>query len=127
MYKNSLNPKGDVVTIPGASKLHVKLYYSTESVSYDWACVWAGSHPDYTAYGNYSSSKLGTISGKIGGGSKTSMPATPIEGDIDGDSVTFGFRSDSSYDYYGYYAVVTGKDANENAIKDKKEKDTEWH
>ena len=38
----------DIVTIPGASKLHVKLYCSTESTSYDWACVWAGSHPDYS-------------------------------------------------------------------------------
>ena len=105
-YSNNLSTN-DIVTIPGASKLHVKLYYSTESVSWDWACVWAGSHPDYTAYGNYSSSKLGTTSGKIGGGAKTSMPATPIEGDIDGDTVTFGFRSDSSNNYYGYYAVVT--------------------
>ena len=107
-YSNDLNTNGDVVTIPGASKLHVKLYYSTESTSYDWACVWAGSHPDYTAYGNYSSSKLGSFSGKIGGGYKTSMSdANVIEGDIDGDTVTFGFRSDSSDPYYGYYAVVT--------------------
>ena len=105
-YSNNLSTN-DVVTIPGASKLHVKLYCSTESVSWDWACVWAGSHPDYTAYGNYSSSKLGTTSGKIGGGAKTSMPATPIEGDIDGDTVTFGFKSDGSGTYYGYYAVVT--------------------
>ena len=105
-YSNNLSTN-DVVTIPGASKLHVNLYCSTESISYDWACVWAGSHPDYTAYGNYSSSKLGTTSGKIGGGAKTSMPATPIEGDIDGDTVTFGFRSNSSNNYYGYYAVVT--------------------
>ena len=106
-YANSISTN-DVVTIPGASKLHVKLYYSTESTSYDWVCVWAGSHPDYTAYGNYSSSKLGSFSGKIGGGYKTSMSdANVIEGDIDGDTVTFGFRSDSSDPYYGYYAVVT--------------------
>ena len=110
----------DVVTIPGASKLHVKLYYSTESVSYDWACVWAGSHFDYTASGNYSSSKLGTISGEIGDGGATSMSdADVIEGDIDGDSVTFGFRSDGSGDYYGYYAVVTGYDENGKQIQEK--------
>ena len=119
-YNNYLDTN-DIVTIPGASKLHVKLYCSTESVSYDWACVWAGSHPDYTADGNYSSSKLGSSSGKIGdNGYKTSMPATPFEeGDIDGDSVTFGFRSDGSVGYYGYYAVVTGKDADGNAITHK--------
>ena len=116
-YSNNLSTN-DVVTIPGASRLHVKLYCSTESTSYDWACVWAGSHPDYTAYGNYSSSKLGTKAGKIGGGRKTSMSnITPIEGDIDGDTVTFGFRSDGSGQYYGYYAVVTGRDAGGNEIK----------
>ena len=123
-YSNNLSTN-DVVTIPGASKLHVKLYYSTESTSYDWACVWAGSHPDYTAYGNYSSSKLGSSSGKIGGGEKTSMPATPIEGDIDGDTVTFGFRSDGGAGYYGYYAVVTGYDADGNAVKAKALSDTD--
>ena len=125
-YSNNLNTN-DIVTIPGASKLHVKLYCSTESTSYDWACVWAGSHPDYTAGGNYSSSKLGSSSGKIGdNGYKTSMPATPFEeGDIDGDSVTFGFRSDGSIGYYGYYAVVTGKDADGNDIKAKVPSDTD--
>jgi hypothetical protein len=106
-YSDRLNTN-DVVTIPGASKLHVKLYCSTESKSYDWVCVWAGNHPDYTANGNYSSSKLGSSSGQIGNGKKMSMSdITPIEGDIDGDSVTFGFRSDGSVGYYGYYAVVT--------------------
>ena len=123
-YSNNLSTN-DVVTIPGASKLHVNLYCSTESTSYDWACVWAGSHPDYKADGNYSSSKLGTTSGKIGGGAKTSMPATPIEGNIDGDTVTFGFRSDGSAGYYGYYAVVTGYDADGNAVKAKALSDTD--
>ena len=33
--------------------------------------------------------------------------ANIIEGDIDGDTVTFGFRSDGGIGYYGYYAVVT--------------------
>lgn len=123
-YSNNLSTN-DVVTIPGASKLHVKLYCSTESTYYDWACVWAGSHPDYTAYGNYSSSKLGTKSGKIGDGRKTSMSdITPIEGDIGGDTVTFGFTSDSGVGYYGYYAIVTGRDAGGNEIKPKEYSDT---
>ena len=118
-YADSISTN-DVVTFPGASKLHVKLYYSTESTKYDWTCVWAGNHADYTAKNNYSSSKLGSASGKIGGGAKTSMSgATVAEGDIDGDTVTFGFRSDSSGAYYGYYAVVTGYNANGNAITQK--------
>ena len=118
-YSNNLSTN-DVVTFPGASRLHVKLYCSTESTSYDWACVWAGSHPDYTAEGNYSSSRLGTKSGKIGDGQRRSMSGiTPIEGDIDGDTVTFGFRSDGSGQYYGYYAVVTGDDADGKTIMSK--------
>ena len=124
-YSDNLSAN-DIVTIPGASKLHVKLYYSTESTDYDWVCVWAGSHLDYTANGNYSSSKLGTKSGKIGDGRATSMSgANVIEGDIDGDTVTFGFRSDYSGTYYGYYAIVTGKDADGNDIKAKVPSDTD--
>jgi surface protein len=94
-----------VVTIPGSPSLTVKITYGGESNSYDWACVWAGSHPEYTAYNNYSSS----VSNKLGGGSYTSASNTKTY-TIDGDSVTFGFRSDGSVcgDGYGYYAVITG-------------------
>lgn len=95
-----------VVTIPGASSLHVKIIYGGESSSYDWVCMWKGSHPEYTAYNNYSSS----ITGKLGGGNHTAASNTK-EYDVDGDTVTFGFRSDVSVwgDGYGYYAVVTPK------------------
>ena len=107
-YANNLKTKADVVSIPGAKSLHVTMYCSTESTSYDWACVWAGNHPDYTADGNYSSSELGATTGKFGGGRQTSKSkATVYEGDIAGDTVTFAFRSDGSAAYYGYYAVVT--------------------
>lgn len=92
--------KTEVVTIPGVKALNVSITYQTEGTSYDWACVWEGSHPEYTAYSNYSSS----LSKKLGGKTKTTVNYT-----IPGDSVTFGFRSDSSVgSYYGYYAVVTG-------------------
>lgn len=116
-YSNNLDTN-DVVTIPGAKRLHVKIYYSTESTSYDWACVWAGNHDDYDPKINYSSSKLGVVSGKIGGGKEnTKDKASVLEGDIDGNAVTFGFRSDSSVGFYGYYAVVTGYDENNNPIQ----------
>ncbi len=116
-YANNLNTN-EVITIPGATSLHVKLYYSTESTSYDWVCVWAGSHPEYTAASNYSSSKLGTKTSKIGGGQKTTFgDATLIEGDIEGDSVTFGFKSDGSTAYYGYYAVITGEGCSVNDLR----------
>lgn len=89
----------DVVTVPGATKLSVDIMYQTESTSYDWACVWAGNHPEYTAYSNYGSS----VSGKLGGTTKKT-----VHYDVEGDSVTFGFRSDGSENgYYGYHAVVT--------------------
>lgn len=118
VYNNSLN-ETNVVTIPGASRLHVELYYSTESTSYDWACVWAGNHSDYNPYTNYQSSQLGSVTGKIGDGNKSTSynSASVLEGDINGDAVTFGFRSDSSGGYYGYYAVVTGYDQNNNPVQ----------
>lgn len=87
-YGNSLNLV-DVVTIPGAMSLHVKIIYGGESSSYDWVCMWEGAHPDYTASANYGSS----ITGRLGGGSHTSSSNTK-EYDVDGSSVTFGFRSD---------------------------------
>ena len=98
-YANNLN-LNDVITIPGATKLHVKITYGGESERYDWVCMWEGNHPDYTAYNNWGSS----VTGKLGGQKDTKTY------DITGDTVTFGFRSDGSGcgNGYGYYAVVTG-------------------
>ncbi|WP_051646926.1 BspA family leucine-rich repeat surface protein [Sharpea azabuensis] len=103
----------DVVTIDGASKLHVKIIYGGESSDCDWVCMWQGKHPNYTASNNHSTS----ISGKLGGGNHTNTSNTK-EYDIDGDSVTFGFRSDyiGIGDGYGYYAIVTGLDENGKVI-----------
>lgn len=107
-YGNNRN-LNDVVTIPGAAKLEITLTYQTESTSYDWVCIWEGNHPEYTAAGNYSSSITG---GKIGGNSKVTATYT-----VNGDTATFGFRSDSSSDnYYGYYAIIKGLDANGNPV-----------
>ena len=95
----------EVVTIPGASSLHVVLTYQTEGVSWDWVSMWDGEHPDYTAANNYSSGiKTGNnTTGKYGGTTKET-----IEFDVQGNSITFGFRSDgSTSNYYGYYAVIT--------------------
>ena len=109
--------KAHVVTIPGASSLTVDIYYNGESVTYDWVTVWAGSHPDYTAYSNYSSgvsggTKLGgSQSGSyvVNGNSLTRMGHSTFT--ISGDTVTFGFRSDGvgSGQGYGYYAIITGQ------------------
>ena len=90
-----------VVTIPGASSLTVNLTYQTESTNYDWVCAYAGGTESSPA-GNVQCST--SLTGKLGGKTKTTKTFT-----VDGDSVTFWFKSDSSSDnYYGYYAVVKG-------------------
>lgn len=104
-YADNLNTN-EVITIPGASQLHVTLTYGGEGASWDWVSVWTGSHPDYTASGNYSSGITVNGNQKFGGGS-----GTTIEFDVTGESVTFGFKSDSSNGGYGYYAVVTGNNS----------------
>lgn len=103
-YANNLN-LNDVVTLPGADKLHVVLTYAGESVSYDYVCAWEGSQPTYTAQNNNSSAIAVNGTKKFGGGS-----GKTVEFDVPGDTVTFGYRSDSSGcgNGYGYYAVVTG-------------------
>ena len=102
-YPNSANTN-EVITIPGASSLHVKITYATESTSYDWAVIWAGNYPSYTAYNNYSSGiTCGGQGPKLGNTAKTT-----VECNISGDTVTFGFRSDGSVNNYGYYAIITG-------------------
>ena len=101
-YANNLNTN-EVITIPGASQLHVVLKYGGESDSYDWVSVWAGNYPNYTASGNYGSGITVNGKQKFGGGN-----GTTVEFDVTGDSVTFGFKSDSSNGGFGYYAIVTG-------------------
>lgn len=103
-YTNNLNTN-EVITIPGASQLHVVLKYAGEGDSWDYVCAWQGAHSGYTASNNSSSAISVNGKQKFGGGS-----GTTVEFDVDGESVTFGFKSDSSGcgNGFGYYAVVTG-------------------
>ena len=92
----------EVITIPNATRLHVVMSYGGENSVYDWVSVWTGNHPNYTAYDNYNIGEtFGTENKRFGGSFNT------IEGYIEGDSVTFGFRSDNGSNGYGYYAVIT--------------------
>ena len=102
-----------VVSIPGAESLTVTITYGGESANYDWACMWEGNHPDYTAANNYSSS----LTGKLGGGSHTAASNTKTY-TINGDTVTFAFKSDGGGygDGYGYYATVTGNVTKQNVL-----------
>ena len=117
-YSDNMNIN-DVVTIEGASKLHVKIIYS--GYYNDWACMWQGSHPDYTALNNYNSS----VTGKLGDNYHYYRNTKWY--DVNGDTVTFGFKSDNAFvgDGYGYYAVVTGIDKNGKTITHKEYKGTE--
>ena len=103
-YANSL-AKTDVVSIPGAKSLKVKIVYGGESATYDWMCAWEGDHAGYTAKSDYSSS----FTGKLGGGNHANASNTK-EFTVNGDTVTFAFRSDGSGcgDGYGYWAEVSG-------------------
>lgn len=115
-YPNNAN-LNEVVTIPGATKLWISLTYEGESVNYDWVSFWEGNYPDYTAANNYSSGVkwdgVGSSGGKYGGTTKTTL-----EGFINGDTVTFAFKSDYSGvgGGYGYYAVIMGYDNDGNVI-----------
>lgn len=96
-YTNNYS-KTEVVTIEGATRLTVTLKYGTENVSYDYISVFEGNHPDYTASTSGYLKKLG--------GTDSEETFT-----VEGDSVTFAFRSDGSGvgSGYGYYAVISGE------------------
>ncbi|MBQ6220768.1 MAG: BspA family leucine-rich repeat surface protein, partial [Methanosphaera sp.] len=96
-YVNNLATK-EVVTIPGASSVHVKLTYGTEA-SYDYVYVFKGQYSGNVSK-NMSAGQLYTYNG-------SNNTTTTVEFDVEGDTVTFAFYSDSSSTYYGYYAVVS--------------------
>ena len=114
--------KAHVVTIPGATSLTVDIYYNGQGTSYDWVTIWEGSHPEYTATSNYS---LGVTNGQrlggswsgsytVNGNSLTNVGHSTLT--IDGDTVTFGFKSNASNvgQGYGYYAIITNNGPLEN-------------
>ena len=102
-YANSAR-FNQVVTIPGADVLKVTITVGCE-VNWDYACIWEGSHPSWNAYSYYGSS----LCGRFWNNNHTSAEATQTYM-VDGDTVTFGFYSDSGgvADGYGYYAVIEG-------------------
>ncbi len=86
----------DTVKIDGAKKLSVKLKYGTES---GWDFVYVYKNPDDEKPMTVTEGEEEVPLELSGEGEK------PFE--VDGDSVTFGFKSDGSNVKYGYYAVVT--------------------
>ena len=125
----------DPVTIPGATKVKVSLKYGIYFGRYNmssneyWAymTIWQGSHPEYTAVDNYGEGirqcgDMTTSDGRINGnGDYDGQHYAPLsaECELSGDSVTFGFWTQPEGGPpigYGYYATVTGYDADGNII-----------
>ena len=104
-YGNS-EKKTEIVTIPGADQLTVTVTYGGESKRYDWLSIFSGNHPDYTAASDYSKAD---IAQKLGGGTHTDASNT-VTYTVQGDSVTFAWKTDSSGcgEGYGYYAKIAG-------------------
>lgn len=94
----------DTVKIDGAKKLKVEVWVSTESVSYDWLELRDVNGTKLTKDAN--GTAIGS-SGKLGGDRSSQKPAKSQVFYITGDTVQFYFKSDSSGNYYGYYAIVT--------------------
>ncbi len=103
-YGNNLATK-DVVTIPGAVKLHITLKYKTEN-NYDMIYVFEGEYEGSVSRNMAASTGY---TGKYMGNEKT------VELDIEGDTATFAFASDSSGAYYGYYAIIEGYKTEEHS------------
>ena len=94
----------DTVKIDGAKKLKVEVWVSTESASYDWLELRDANGTKLTKDAN--GTAIGS-SGKLGGDRSSQKPAKSQVFYITGDTVQFYFKSDSSGNYYGYYAIVT--------------------
>lgn len=94
----------DTVKIDGAKKLKVEVWVSTESTNYDWLELRDVNGTKLTKDAN--GTAIGS-SGKLGGGASSQKPAKSQVFYITGDTVQFYFKSDSSGNYYGYYAIVT--------------------
>ena len=95
----------DIVNIPGATKIKIKMTYQTEAISWDYVQVASGRV-----------SSMPSTANKYGSNYIT-KPVVELEFD-NTDTITFYFKSDSSNsDYLGYYAECTGYDADGNVVE----------
>ena len=94
----------DTVKIDGTKKLKVEVWVSTESTNYDWLELRDVNGTKLTKDAN--GTAIGS-SGKLGGAPSSQKPDKSQVFYITGDTVQFYFKSDSSGNYYGYYAIVT--------------------
>ncbi|MBR0465770.1 hypothetical protein IJJ02_03250 [Candidatus Saccharibacteria bacterium] len=110
-YSSSMNTT-DTVTIDGATSLNVTIYYDAESTSYDWVSVYQSPFDISNTNDATVSTTTGNLSGKLSGrnsGRTTTYSSWYTKSyTVSGDTVKFHFKSDSSGNYYGYYAIITG-------------------
>jgi len=95
----------DIVSIPGANNIDVKLWYSTNNGAYAWMAI----YPTNITPDSYNTNQ--SYTGSLWGGfTYTKEGANYIEYNIPSDSAKFYFQSNNySYEnrYYGYYAIIT--------------------
>ena len=116
LYSNNMNVT-DTVNIDGAVSLHVDISYGGEGIGCDWLYIKdeAGNVITQDSNGNSVGSTVKESVGKIGGknldfsGSNSNVkePANTVSYDFDTDTLQFTWRTDSSVNGYGYYAVIT--------------------
>lgn len=101
-YSNNQNTT-TIITIPGATGLHIKITYATESTSYDYVRIYKGTDTSGAA-----------VTGKLGGATQLTT-----EYDVaDIDSVTFNFVADSSNNnWIGYYAEISSINEVEHEVQ----------
>ena len=89
-----------VLSIPGAKELIVEATYKTEGTGVDYGYIWFGKHLTYNPE-NTTDRNL-AFSGVLGGTTLTTKRWR-----VDGDSVTVGWRADSSVNrHYGLYVTI---------------------
>ena len=96
----------DVVTIPGAEKLRIEVWYSTEN-----SCDWLAIYPSGITPTDYNFNEATISDGKLTGGASNTKPSDNSIYHkvfiVDGDTAQFYFKSDSGVNYYGYYAIIS--------------------
>lgn len=98
----------DVISFPGAARLHATIQYSTQEYK-DRLFVFKGVYDGPVTQYIFNGPQIAEYNG-TSGGIKTA------ELDIQGDTASFAFYSDYMTGNYGYYAVIEAYDANGNLI-----------
>ena len=126
-YQNRMYPVDTnetfVYEFPHADKVQVNVTYTDNdgcpNDENDYFSFWAGSHPDYTAAGNFDSAirAFDNTSGKYVFGDYSNAKTY-----VGGDTVTIAYTTGPAgnargcHSGYGYYAILTGYDADGDPV-----------